>query len=250
MAKSKKSKKAKKGRAKPRAAAKRRKMPKAVLARFAAWRAKHRPRVELDGVNLVRKHKHSKRSRKISRAVAAAVRAASKGTKHGDVRFNPSKVRQALVSAFKRGKAAFQKEIARQKKLAGRQVVLDGKVMQPGAERMKVIRAVIEATKAKHGTVKWNPTLTQREAMAVLRKAKKAKRKTGRKQTKFKLPSGRWQTTSSAALRWSGKHVNRRGKGLYETRKGRKVVMRSASAGGGGGGSGGAYDPLADLDMV
>lgn len=252
-AKSRKSKKA-------RAAKKRvRKMPKAVLARFAAWRARNRPRVELDGVNLITRRKHTKRSRKIAGAVGAAVRGVSPRTRHGDVRFNPtlSELRAAVKRGVKAGVSRFKKTRAKQKAIAGRYVELDGHVYSPGPARMSMIKAVRGATGAKHGNVKWNPVLSHREGAAIMRRAAKLKRKTGKTQKKFVTKSGRVQTLAAAELRMQGKRANRRwASGNYYVGKGperpRPIKMsdRGGSGASGGGRAAGTYEPLVDLGML
>lgn len=221
--------------------------------RFARLRAKHAPRVELDGVKLTRGKRHTKLSKRVSLATRRAARRVT-GIKimHGDVRFNPTfaAIKSAVKRSLAKGKHAFKKELARHKKVAGRYAELNGTVFAAGAERMRVIQAVRTATGAKHGHVKWNPVLSHREGVAIMKRAAKLKRQGKRVPTKFVTPSGRVRTLKAAELRMQGKKVNRRGTGLYVSKKGRKIVLRSKSQGGGGGRSGGVFEPLHDLDML
>jgi len=75
--------------------------------------------------------------------------------------------------------------------------------------------------------------LSHREGAAIMRRAAKLKRAGKRVPTKFvsrraaKDGSRRVMTLKAAELRMHGYKVNRRGTGMYETQKGRRIKLRA-----------------------
>lgn len=277
------------------AAAKRRtrKMPAALKARFAAWAAAHRPMVNVGGKRLVatkgtgkaRSYHHTAKSKKISDAVRAAIRAVAKNAKHGqvhlargkkarasldgakvsaararklaaaarkaarsstfDVRFNPSFA--SLRKAFARSKKAFKGSLKRSEKMERRHVEVDGVVMKPGSQRIAAIKAAMAATGGKHGMIKWNPVRDHAEGLRVMRMAAAYKRKHGVKKKRFVTKGGRVRTVQAAELRMQGKRVNT-STGHFRNKQGRKILLSGGSSKREAGGAG--YDPLKELGQA